>query len=197
MKVIRNFILILFVTVTVSCKFNQTFDSFKPIHSYELLGNPNKLGTGFMDNDSNIIFPMSMDTFKLHFDIDKKKGNALVFSTNKIDTVGNLSFEKQVIYFKSKDNSNTYKLFDFKAKKNDSWKIDYCGILNNSIIKVEETKNNGNEIIQEIKVVDNSPVPPLRQTKIKSLIVSSKYGITEMEIYVGWAEQNIKIKNAL
>ncbi len=150
-----------------------------------------------MDNDSNIIFPISVDTFQLHFDIDKKKENALVFSTNKIDTVGNLSFEKQAIYFKPKDISKIYKLFDFKAKKNDSWIIDYCGILTNSILTIEETENNGNEIIQVIRVDDKSPVPPLRQTKIKRLIVSSKYGITEMEILVGWAEQNIKIKNAL
>jgi hypothetical protein len=69
--------------------------------------------------------------------------------------------------------------------------------LNNSILNIEDIKNNRNEIIQVIKIDDKSPVPPLRQTKIKRLVVSSKYGITEMEIRVGWAEQNIKIKNAL
>lgn len=196
MKIIGNIGIVFFIIVTASCRVNKTFDSFNPIHKYELLGNPDKLGTGYMDNDSNIIFPMFVDTFQIHFDIDKKKGNALIFSTDKIDTVGNLSFKKQAVHFKPKDISKTYKLFDFKAKKNDSWSIDYCGILANSILTVEETKNNGNEIIQVIKVEDKSPIPPLRQTKIKRLIVSSEYGIKEMEIRVGWAEQNIIIKNA-
>jgi hypothetical protein len=103
MNVIRNFAIVFFIVVIASCKFNETFDSFKPIHCYELLGDPNKLDSGYLDNDSNIIFSMTTDTFQVHFDIVKKKGNNLIFSTNKTDTVGNLSIKTQLFYFNPKD----------------------------------------------------------------------------------------------
>lgn len=197
MKTKRLIILSIILTLFISCDSKVVFNSFQPINHIELLGNTSRLDSIYFDSDSNIISTLKKDTFQINLDIDKTNKHALIFSLGKIDTVGNLSFKKQAVYFRPKNDTNTYKMFDFNAKTNDSWTIKHCGPLTNSILNVENTKNNGNEIIQQIRVINKPQNPPnIVTTKIKRFIVSSKYGIKEMDIYIGWADSEIKIKNA-
>ena len=193
MNIILHIVLILITTIIAACSSNIGFDSYSPIHHFETLGNVSKWDSIYFDTDSNLVIPLDEDTFQIHFVIDKNNNNALIFSVGEIDTVGYLSTENQIVYFKPKNHEDKYKMFDFNAKINDSWIIKYCGPLTNHILKIEDAIKERNEIIQTIKVDENSSFPSFNRTEIKRIVVSSKYGIVEMEIHVGWAEQDIKI----
>ena len=191
--------ILIFVTIStlISCKSDVIFDSFTPINQSEILSNTSKWGTGFMDPDSNMIFPLLKDTFHIYFDIIKNQDNALIFSMSKKDTIGNIKYKHDKVFFKPRDKNISQKLFDFDANIGDSILIENCGLLANDFLIIDSIQRFNNEIIQSIRVTDNSPFPKLRQIKIESLTVSSKYGIKEIEIYIGWAaEKRIKIKNA-
>jgi|GEM_PF-2672445 len=189
--------IIVTISTLVSCKSDVIFDSFKPINQSEILSNTSKWGTGFMDSDSNMIFPLLKDTFHIYFDIIKSHDNALIFSTFNKDTIGNLQYKNNKVLFKARDKDILQKLFDFNANIGDSMLIENCGILTNDFLIIDSIRKLNNEIIQNIRVTDNSPFSKLRKIKIENITVSSKYGIKEMEIYVGWAaEKRIKIKNA-
>ena len=193
---IKIFIIVTISTL-ISCKSDVIFDSFKPINQSEILSNTSKWGTGFMDTDSNMIFPLLKDTFHIYFDIIKNQDNALIFSIFKKDTIGNLKYKHNKVFFKSRDKDISQRLFDFDANIGDSMLIENCGLLTNDFLIIDSIQKLNNEIIQNIRVTDNSPFPKLRQIKIENFTISSKYGIKEMEIYVGWAaEKRIKIKNA-
>ena len=169
-----------------------------------MLGNINKWDTGFMDTDSSIIFPLLKDTFQVHFDIDKNNKNALIFSIDKIDTVGFIKTKNKIVYFYPQNSNERYRLFDFNAFIEDKFEIRNCGPLRNNTLRISDIEHRDNEIIQTICVEDGKilnpdlppPLPPHKETVIKTLKVSSKYGITEMDIFVEWANQDIKIKNA-
>lgn len=191
------------ISALTSCKNDKVFQSFTPINHYQLLGNTNKWGTGFMDRDSNIVFPLLQDTFQIHFDIDEANHNALIFSIGNIDTVGVVSTKNEIVYFYPDNTKEKYKLFDFNALNGEVYKIKNCGPLKNSTLKIRNVEHHDNEIIQIVDVVEGQqvnpdlappPPPPHRFTAIKTFKVSSKYGITEMDLYVGWANQHIKIK---
>lgn len=203
MGIILKIFVLIIISTQISCKSDFIFDSFTPISHYEMLGNINinKWGSGFMDMDSNIIFPLIKDTFQVHFNIDKNNKNALVFSIDKIDTVGFIKTNKKIVYFHPKSSSEEYILFDFNATKEDKYEIKKCGPLINNTLRIIDIEHHQNELIQTISVEDGAVLncdlsPPLEETTIKTFKVSSKYGITEMEIFVKWANQDVKIKNA-
>ena len=197
MRITLKIFLIVIICTLVSCKSDVLFESFTPIKHWVVLSNESKWDTGYMDSDSNIIFPLLQDTFQIHFDIIKNQDNALIFSTTKTDTVGSLKYNEKMVFFRPKKQDVLYKLFDFNAVIGDSTLIKNCGLLANDFLIIDSIQNIKREIIQNIRVIDNSPFPKLRETKVEKLTVSSEYGIIEMEIYVGWsAEKKIKIKNA-
>lgn len=197
MKIMSKIFAIVVISNLISCKSDIIFDSFRPINKSEILSNTTKLGTGFMASDSNMIFPLLKDTFHIYFDIIKNQDNALIFSTLKKDTIGNLKYKHDKAFFKPRDKDVYQKLFDFNANIGDSILIENCGLLANDFLIIDSIQKLNGEIIQNIRVTDNSPFPKLRQIKIENFTVSSKYGIKEIEIYIGWAaEKKIKIKNA-
>lgn len=85
---------------------------------------------------------------------------------------------------------------------NDAFEIKHCDPLSNNILRVENIKKNETEIIQPIIVekgpnnkklrLPPPPAPLHKATSFDRFIVSSKYGIIEMDIYVDWAEEKIK-----
>ncbi len=194
-------VIYILIFIITSCKTNEIFSSFIPFHDYEILPNINKLGPWIMQEDSNLIAYCQDDTFQIHFDINND--NALIFSVDKIDTVGFIKIKKKEVYYYPKDIKETYKLFDFNAKVNDSYKIANCGPLDNKILTIKNVEKINDEIIQTISVESstmedpNIPLPPpcpYPLTELKSFKVSSLYGIIEIDIFVGWSEDEIKIK---
>ena len=204
MRTASKIFIIVIISTHISCKTNIIFDSFTPMNHYEMLENINKWDTGFMDKDSNIIFPLLKDTFQAHFDIDKNSQNALIFSIDKIDTVGFIKAQNKIVYFFTQNANEKYKLFDFTALLGDKYEIKNCGPLVNNTLRISDVEHRNNEIIQTICVEEgktsnlNLPPPPSlhKLTAIKTFKVSSKYGITEMDIFVERTNQEIKIKNA-
>lgn len=207
MRVIYLLIFGVSLVFTSSCNRKRVFSHFVPLNHYEQLSNITKLGTGYMLKDSSIVFPCLMDTFEVHFDIDAQKNNALIFSVDRIDTIGNLKMRNKCVWLIPKDGTAAFKLFDFNQKKNDSLIVGRCGPLSWTVLKVKDVKRNGYAILQKIIVSDapwdNDSIPPPPPppadaciTSIRDFTVSSETGITEMDIYVGWSKQEIKVKNA-
>ena len=184
----------------MSCEKQRIFHDFKSIQQSRTLQNCKHHPNEYIELDDEIISICPEQTFEFYFDI-LDENNSLIFSIDKFDTIGDISFSDKIVYFESKANSERQILFDFNRKIGAEYKVENCGLLINDLLKITDIDNKNDEIIQTLAVRKSElskPVPPSINndlTRITDLIVSSKYGILEIKIFIDWAGKSVEIKN--